>query len=296
VTGTLRWSSAPPGWRRVTGWLLAPGPVARVAWLRVLGYLFVPVDVLLTTPWVAAHAAVPVSLYEPLRLARLLHLPAPGPWVELLRWALVAGALACAFAAARDRLPAAAGWLVAVAYLEWMLVGFSYGKVDHDRFGFLVLLFVLPTVGRAGLRDRRDTEAAGWALRTTALAVVATYTLSALAKLRFGGLDWVDGATLSRAVVRRGTPLATPLLDHAWVLHVFQYVLMGVELCVAPLLLVRWRRPQLTWVLTTGFLGFHLMTFATISIIFLPHCVALLALLPLERLPELRRRRVPVSP
>lgn len=268
----------------VSGWLFTPAPLARIAWLRVVAYLFVPVDVLLTTPWVVDHAHVPASLYQPLRIARLLHLPAPGPWVEVLHVLLVLGALVCALAAARDRLPALAGWALATGYLAWMLVAFSYGKVDHDRFGFLVLLFVLPTVGRAGLRDRGATGTAGWALQVTALAVVATYTLSALAKLRFGGVEWVDGATLTRAVVRRGTPLATPLLDHTWILHAFQYVLVVVELAVAPLLLVRWRRPQVTWLLTAGFLAFHLMTFVTISIVFLPHCIALLALLPLERL------------
>jgi hypothetical protein len=278
-------------------WLLEPGPVARVAWLRVLAYAFVPVDVLLTTPWVAAHAHVPAALYRPLALERLLHLPAPGPWVQVLRWLLVLGALAAAGAAARDRLPAPAGWLLAVAYLDWMLVAFSYGKVDHDRFAFLVLLFVLPTAGRAGLRERGSSPEAGWVLRVTALAVVATYTLSALAKVRFGGWDWVDGATITRAVVRRGNPLATPLLAHPWTLHATQYVLFGVELLVAPLLLVRWRRPALTVLLVVGFLGFHLMTFVMISIVFLPHCVALLSLLPLERLPALLRRadRAPVG-
>lgn len=270
-------------------WLYTPGPLARVAWLRVVAYCFVPVDVLLTTPWVGAHGQVPATLYEPLVVGRLLHLPAPGGWVEVLRWALVLGALACAVAAARDRLPALPAVLVALAYLEWMVIAFSYGKVDHDRFAFLVLLFVLPTAGRATLTDRSPSESAGWALRLVALAVVATYTLSALAKIRFGGLDWVDGATLTRAVVRRGTPLSTPLLDHAWMLHVFQYVLLCMELLVAPLLLVQWRRPQVTWLLAAGFLGFHLMTFCMLTIIFLPHCVALLALLPLERLPDLRR-------
>ena len=277
----------------VSGWLFTPLPLARVAWLRVVAYLFVPVDVLLTTPWVVDHAHVPASLYQPLLIGRLLHLPAPGPWVEPFSWLLVLGALACAAAAAADRLPRWPAVLLALAYLQWMVIAFSYGKVDHDRVGFLVLLFVLPTVGRAGLRSREQTEAAGWALRTTALVVVATYTLSAFAKLRFGGLDWVDGATLTRAVVRRGTPLATPLLDVPWVLHAFQYVLLLVELLVAPLLLVRWRRPQVTWLLAAGFLAFHLMTFLTISIVFLPHCVALLALLPLERLGARRRALVP---
>jgi hypothetical protein len=177
-----------------------------------------------------------------------------------------------------------------------MVVAMSYGKVDHDRFAVLVRLAVRPTAGRARFRDREATEAAGWALRLVFLAVVATYTLSAVAKTRFGGWDWVDGATLTRAVVRRPTPFSEPLLDHTWVLHVFQYVLVLVELFVAPLMLVRWRREAVTWLLAVGFLGFHLMTFAMVSIIFLPHCVALLALLPLERLPEPGRPRVPKEP
>lgn len=263
----------------LTGWLFQPVPVARIAVLRLVAYLFVPVDVLLTTPWVTAHGKVPGELYQPLLVGRLLHLPAPGGWVEALRWVLVGAALV----AATGRLPRLLGTLVALLYLEWMVVAFSYGKVDHDRIGYLVLLAVLPTVGRVSLRDRSPSEAAGWALRMTALAVVATYFLSAWAKLRFGGVDWVTGATLTRAVLRRGTALSTPLLDHAWLLTAFQWVLITVEMVVSPLLLVRWRDVRRTYALVGGFYLFHLVTFLTISIIFLPHCVALLALLPLER-------------
>ena len=271
--------------------LLAPAPLARVAVLRVIAYVFVPVDVLLTTTWVRGHAQVPAELYVPLRIGRLLPLPTPGPWVELFQVVLVAAALVAALAAVRDRLPRLTGWLVAVLYLEWMVVAMSYGKVDHDRFAFLVLLFVLPSVGRAPLRSRERTEAAGWALTMIAMAGVATYALAAVAKIRFGGWDWVDGATLTRAVLRRSTPLSEPLLDAPWVLTAAQYGIMVLELAVAPLLLVRWRDPRVTWGLAAGFLGFHLMTFAMITIVFLPHCVALLALLPLERLV---REREPV--
>ncbi len=63
-----------------------------------------------------------------------------------------------------------------------------------------------------------------------------------------------------------------------------------MELVVAPLLLVRWRDPRVTWWLALGFLGFHVLTFSMITIIFLPHCIALLALLPLERLVRQRER------
>jgi len=273
----------------LTRWLLRPAPLGRIAALRTVAYLFVPVDVLLTTPWVVQHADVPGSLYQPLLIGRLLHLPTPGGWVELLRWLLVAAAVI----AATGRLPRLLGAVVAALYLEWMVVAFSYGKVDHDRIGFLVLLAVLPTVGAARHRDRTLSEAAGWAISMTTLAVVATYFLSAFAKLRFGGLDWVDGATLTRAVVRRGTALSTPLLDHAWALHAFQYVLIGIELFASPLLLVRWRDERVTWALVGGFYAFHVMTFATITIVFLPHCVALLALLPLEKV-AVRRSKAPV--
>jgi len=271
--------------------LLSPAPLARVAVLRVIVYLFVPVDVLLTTTWVRAHAQVPGELYVPLRIGRLLPLPTPGPWVELFQVLLVAAALAAAVAAARDVLPRVTGWLVALLYLEWMVVAMSYGKVDHDRFAFLVALFVLPSVGRAALHSRERSEAAGWALTMIALAVVATYTLAAVAKIRFGGWDWVDGATLTRAVLRRSTPLSEPLLDVPGVLHAAQYGILIMELAVAPLLLVRWRDPRVTWLLALGFLGFHLLTFSMITIIFLPHCVALLALLPLER--AVQREQVP---
>lgn len=272
-------------------WLLSPAPLARVAVLRVVLYLFVPVDVLLTTTWVRGHAQVPGELYVPLHIGRLLPLPTPGPWVELFQVVLVVAALVAVVAAARDVLPRLTGWVVALLYLEWMVVAMSYGKVDHDRFAFLVALFVLPSVGRAGLRSRERSEAAGWALSMVALAVVATYTLAAVAKIRFGGWDWVDGATLTRAVLRRSTPLSEPLLDLPGVLHAAQYGILVLELVVAPLLIVRWRDPRVTWLLALGFLGFHLMTFSMITIVFLPHCVALLALLPLER--AVQREGVP---
>lgn len=268
----------------VTRWLYAPAPLARIAVLRVIVYLFVPIDVLLTTTFVRGHAQVPGELYLPLRIGRLLPLPTPGAWVEILQVLLVLAALAAAVGAAGDRLPRLSGWLVAVLYLEWMVVAMSYGKVDHDRFAFLVALFVLPTVGRATLHARGRSEAAGWALTMIALAVVATYTLAAVAKIRFGGWDWAEGATLTRAVLRRNTALSEPLLDVPIVLHTAQYGLLLLELAVAPLLLVRWRDVRRTWGLAGMFLGFHLLTFSMVTIIFLPHCIALLSFLPLERL------------
>ncbi len=264
----------------MTGWLTHPVALGRIAWLRTLLYLFVPVDVLLTTPWVASHDTAPASMYRPLFIERLLSLPAPTPGLVDLVQVLL---LLTAIVAATGRAPRLLGVAVAVLYGEWMLIAMSYGKVDHDRFAFLVALAVLPTVARASHRDQTPDEAAGFAVRCVQLAVVATYVLSVVAKNRFGGglLNWLDSAVFTRAVLRRGTPLGEQLLDHTWLLHVGQWALVGIELA-APLLLVLTGRRL--YAALSGYLAFHLMTWACIAIVFLPHLVCLLAFLPLERL------------
>ena len=60
-------------------WWFRPVPLARIAVFRVIAYLFIPVDVFLTTAWVRAHADVPTEWYQPLLIGRLLHLPTPTP-------------------------------------------------------------------------------------------------------------------------------------------------------------------------------------------------------------------------
>ncbi len=275
----------------MSNWLLRPVAAARAAWLRTLVYLFVPVDVLVTTPWVARHDTAPRSLYRPLLLDRLLRLPAPTTLLVHLIEALL---LVTALVAATGRAPRLLGSAVAVLYLEWMLIAMSWGKVDHDRFAFLVVLCVLPTAGRARHTDRTPNQAAGFAVRVTGLAVVATYLLSVVAKARFGGglPNWLDSAVFVRAVLRRGTVLGTPLLQHVWVLHAGQYALVLLEFA-SPLLLVL--RGRWLYRLVAGYVAFHLVTWAGIGIVFLPHLVCLLALVPLERIRLPSSSAVPVA-
>ncbi len=260
-------------------WWTEPLPMARIAAFRLLVYVFIPIDVLVTTPWVAWHADVPTKLYEPLIVGDLLGLPLPThTLVTAVQWALIAAALA----AATGRAPRLLGLTVFVLYFEWMIIAMSYGKVDHDRFAFLVALAVLPTLGRARFGDRTRSEAAGWALRCVQVAVVLTYFFAAWAKIRFGGWDWVTGATLTRAVLRRGTDLAEWTLDVPNLLVGAQWALVGFELLSPLILLASSDRARVAVV--TFLLGFHVMTYAAITIIFLPHVVALLSMLPWERL------------
>ena len=272
--------------RRLQGWLFEPVPVARVAVLRLLVFAFVVVDVLLlhTSGWY--HGWADPVWYEPLLLGTALHLPAATVvLVQMLKWGCVAAALA----AMTGRAPRLLGWTVAVAWTWYQYVAFSYGKVDHDRADFVVALALLPTVGLAHLSDRRRSEAAGFALRAVQLAAVATYFLSAWAKVRFGGWEWVNSATMVRAVVRRGTPMAQWLLEVPWTLHWFQWVLFTAELTspVIFLLSERWRRR-----VVAAWFVFHAMTYAAITIAFWPHLVMMLAFLPLERCAASLRARV----
>ena len=94
------------------------------------------------------------------------------------------------------------------AQLVWyQYVAFSYGKVDHDR-GRLRGGAAAAAHRRAGahLSDPRRSQAAGFALRAVQLAAIATYFLSGMAKLRFGGLGL--GQLRDAAAGRR--PAAAP--------------------------------------------------------------------------------------
>jgi predicted DCC family thiol-disulfide oxidoreductase YuxK len=261
----------------VTAWLYQPAPQGRVAALRTLVYAFVVFDLLVYTSWVRTRGDVPVELYQPLRIARLLHLPPPTGTLVTVVFAVL---LVLAPLAATGRLPRILGWTVFAFYLEWLIIGMSYGKVDHDRFAFLVALAVLPTVGAARHGDRRTGEADGWALRVIQVAVVATYFLAALAKIRFGGLGWMTGSVLARAFIRRGSALAELIGTPPYLLIAAQIGMVAFE-ALSPLVFLLSGR--LRYAAIGFFYSFHLMSFATITISFAPHLVAMAAFLPLER-------------
>jgi hypothetical protein len=270
---------------RVESWWFPPIALGRVAALRLLAYLFIPVDVILTTSWIAEHKYVPTDWFRPVRLARIVHLPAPTyDGVTTVRALLLAAAVVAAVLAiaGAGRALRVAGVVVAVLYLWWMLIGQSYGKVDHDRFAFVLMLFVLPTVGAARLGDRTSSERAGWAVRMVQIGVVATYFLAAWAKIRFGGWGWVNGATLTSAVLRRGTGWAQWTLDAPGFLRAFQWFMVAFELGSIVLLFIT--RKRLLYTLVGMLVAFHVMTFMMLRIIFLPHLVALMSFLPLELL------------
>ncbi|MFI6291546.1 HTTM domain-containing protein [Nonomuraea sp. NPDC050790] len=268
----------------LTSWWFPQAPLRRVRILAVIVYLFLPVDMILFTGGVWGHAHGS-SIYRPVLLARLLHLPgASEPLVYVLFGVVVLGALV----AAAGRLPRAAGYAVALGYTYWAVLAMSYGKVDHDHLALIVTLFVLPTVGVTAREVTNGrAQAAGWALRCVRIAVVATYFLSAYAKIRHGGWEWPNGATFQWAVTRRGTFFGHVVAGLPGALLIGQWLVLLAETASPVLLFLRGR---LLYAGVAFFLAFHFLTWAAITIHFLPHVICLAAFLPLERIVQRARR------
>ena len=278
--------------QRALNWFTPAIALARIAWLRTILYLFVILDMHAFVRDTRLKGEHP-GLYQPLLLARLLDLPKPSVANTTILYVVLI--VACLIGAT-NYLPRVAGWIVAPAFTWWVLIGMSDGKVDHDHLALVVALWVLPTVkagsrGIASYGDQIRSEAAGWAIRCIQISVIATYFLSAIAKLRGAGwtLAWPNSAILTWAIVRRPHPVGEWLLHHPWMLHVMQWVGIIGEFC-SPVILWLKGRWQLFGALF--FVGFHAANTAILLIHFLPTVVCWLGFAPLERVvPWYRSRR-----
>lgn len=262
---------------RFERWWFTPQPLGRIAALRVIIYLFAWYDLFSYAPPLLDRVQVR-SAYRPLAIERVFHLPVP---THALAVGVEAALLACATLAATGRLPRLLGWATALLYLDYLVMGDSYGYIPHDRFAFLVALAVLPSVGSARCGDLTTSERAGWALRCIQVAVVATYFLSSWAKVRDGGWHWANGAVLTWALLRRPTPLGTHLLHHPAIVHLSQW---GAIIAEASSPMVLFLRGRWVYLAAAGMLTFHLYSQLTLKISFLPHVLCVLSFFPLELL------------
>ncbi len=276
--------------RRVSGWFAPNLPEARVAVFRSIVYAFVLIDIN-----VFVDDPIPLSrhpeLYGALFLARLLHLPPPTVALTLTLYVIL---LVGCLVATANRVPRLAGYVVAAAFTWWTAIGMSYGKVDHDHLALVVALWVLPTVGAIPGRWQSTvrSERAGWALKCVQIAVIATYFLSALTKIRSGDwviTSWPQSAILTWAIVRRPHGLGQFLLAYPGLLRGMQWFAFLAEL-TSPIVL--WLRGRALLGAALFWFGFHLFTVTVLYIHFAPTLVCWLAFAPLERLGPWTRRIV----
>ncbi|QDO88922.1 hypothetical protein FNH13_11790 [Ornithinimicrobium ciconiae] len=284
--------------RAVIGWLVAPVPRARVAWVRVIIGTVALIDALFLLRSPRDRGSTP-EFYDPIPVAAALGLPAPTTVIALSLLVGIATGLVLLILGARDRPPASVqvtgGLLLGACYTTWCLYGMSFGYVAHDHMAIVLATLLLPTAGICRYRDRTPTEAAGWALRVVQIFTVATYTGSVLAKAVLNDWDlarWGNSGTLVWAFLRRPSPVNELLIEQATLLRIFQWGALAMEL-LAPLVFFvreRWR-----WLVVLFFLGFHASTLVLLGIHFLPTVACWSAFLPWERyaawLAERRRLR-----
>ncbi|WP_205325724.1 hypothetical protein [Glycomyces sp. YM15] len=277
--------------RYVNGFFFTPVALGRVAAMRFLAGLFVWIEWWAYKPFIIQHRFLPEDLYQPLLVGRVLPIPAPNYWI-------VTGTLVVMLAAALPVMfgyrPRLFGWILFIAYFEWMLIYNSYGKVDHASFGFMVLLLVLcmmPDQARWGDRVH-VSERVGWGFNLVQIAVVCTYFLSTWSKFRYGGFDWANSGVFTWAIIRRGTVFSDWLLDFPQLLIAAQWGMIAFEL-LTPLVLFVYPWKRIQYSIIAFFYVFHVGIFAALTISFLPHLFAMACFLPLERIdPKRFVRRV----
>ncbi len=276
---------------RALDWFMPQIPLARVAVLRVLLYLFVIIDVFTISNDVIAHGWTP-ELYQPLWLARFLHLP---PVSVLGAQILLVAIIGFSLLAAAGILQRLSGWVVAITFGAWMFYTQGYGYVAHDHMALVIAVLVLPTIGIARFRDVGVTSAkAGWALKVIQISVVLTYFYSVLMKWVASGniTHWANGAVIIWALMRRGAEWSKPFLEMPGLLVAAQWATLAFEALSPVALFVKGR-----WIyfVVVFFCVFHLLTYLALGIHFLPTVICWAAFLPLEKLVPKRFRAVPAA-
>jgi hypothetical protein len=287
------------GRRSPVEWLIAPAPAARLAMLRILVGVYATAWTVVRLPAHLAHTDQVVARWQPVGVLAPLESPPADPAVLLLAGA--APLLGVLFVAGwRYR---AIGPLFAVAVLLLATLDSSWGQVFHTEHLLVLHLLILAVAPAAdvlatGRRRATPDPAAdgryGWPVRLAAVVVVLTYVITGIAKLRIGGLDWLDGDALRNWVAHDNlrkavlgdsySPIGRHLVRHAWPFPPIAVLTVIVELGAWVALLGG--RLRTAWVVAAWL--FHVGVLALMAILF-PYQltgVAFAAFFRLERLPS----------
>jgi hypothetical protein len=288
------------GRRSPLAWLFAPAPAERLAMLRILVGVYATAWVCVRVPAHLAHADQVAGRWQPVGVLAPLGSPPADAVIVLVA---VAAPLVGVLFVAGWRY-GAIGPLFAVAVLLLATLDSSRGQVFHTEHLLVLHLLVLSVAPAAdvlvmGRRPATPGPAAdgryGWPVRLCAVVVVVAYVIAGVAKLRIGGLDWLDGATLRNWVAHDNlrkavlgdsySPIGRHLVGHAWLFPPLAVLTVTVELGAWMALLGgRWRT---AWVIDAWL--FHVGVLALMAIVF-PYQLSGVAFAPFFRLERLADR------
>jgi hypothetical protein len=266
--------------RRLDRYWRAPMPPERLAVLRLLVGTYAFVYVVARLGYLTSYASFDPRQFEPVGTATMLSGPLEPEWVYGLVVATVL--LAPAFLLGwRFRItgPLFAGLLL------WVLsYANSWGQILHvDNLMVLqvIVLALAPSADALSFDARRHglepraSPAYGWAVRLLCVAVVLAYVLAGVAKLKNGGLAFVEGETLRNYVAYDNlrklelgsihSPVGAWLLPYPGVFSFLAVLTLLLELG-APVALVH-RRLAAAWCVAMW--GFHLGVLVIMAIAFI---------------------------
>ena len=289
-------------WSSADRWFFADAPAMRLARFRVLtgafaiGYLLVRLRVFLTLGDDADRGD-----FDPVGVLWWLQRPlAPGVVRALVVATLILGVgytLGVAFR------------FVGPLFAAALLVVTTYHSSGGQLLWFenlLVLHVLIVGMSRSAdtfsLVSRRRPPPPhdvryGWPLRLAAVTTVLTYMLAGLAKLRIGGLAWMNGDSLRNHVAYSAarlrllggspSPLASVLVEHAWIFPPLAALTILVELG-APIALIG-RRCRRIWVAVIWMM--HAAILGTMYVVF-PYPLSLVAFAPMFELEAISPREI----
>jgi hypothetical protein len=253
-TGTL--TAAPPR-RRAVSWIAVQAPAERIAAVRVLVAVYVLVWLTGALGGLLGLLDADPGRWQPVGVLAPLASPPPDGLVVLVLAATYVSAAAFALGA----WTRATGPVAAVSFLLVATFRSSWGQIFHtdDLVAIHLAILALAPVADAWGRDARHRPTSpapavryGWPLRLMSVVTVLTYVLAGVAKLRIGGVDWVTGDVLRNQIAQDNllkelfgapsSPLAGPLLAHAWLFPPMAAFALLVELGAPVALLGGWWR------------------------------------------------------
>ena len=282
--------------RKIDFFFRPPMPAERLASLRILVGIYSLVYLSAQcVPLLRAASYDPTRFY-PVGVASILLEPLSSIWVySLFALTLISG-LAFSF----GFLFRWTGPVFALLLLWVTSYRNSWGMIFHmeNLMVLHVLILALSPAATCLSLDARHKSTTtrfsahdpiyGWPVRLMAIAMVLTYLLAGIAKLRNAGWDWVSGDVLRMHIAYDGlrktaigsfsSPLVPMLVPQAWLFGPLAWLSMIAELG-APLALFGARIAR-AWSLLAW--SFHVGVLALMAILF-PYPVFGIAFLPLHK-------------
>lgn len=282
---------------RVDRWFATPAPPQRLAAFRILLGLFVLLYLLVRLPIFWSLADGRSSRFSPVGVLSPLTGPLPEVMIQLLVLAAVGSAVAFTLGW-RFRV---SGPMLAASMLVLATYRNSWGQLLHFENLMVLHLLVVglsPSADVWSLGSRRnghEPAAAtryGWPLQLAAVITVVTYVLAGVAKLRYGGIEWMWGDTLQNHVAYSSarlellggspSPLAGLVVDRGWLFPPLATASVLIELG-APLALL-FRRFRTWWAVSVWLMH---VSIAGLMFVVFPYPLFGLAMAPMYRLERL---------